>query len=175
MKNIPLYEVRQVNTLKQLLSTSTELYSDRTAFWVKRKGNDKYQPITYKEFNADVTALGTAFLELGLKGKRIAVIGENRYEWIIAYMAAVCGVGMVIPLDKELPENEIESLLVRSQANAVVYSGSCRNSILSISSRIDFIDSYIDMDAGAASAENTAIIPLSGLIEKGRAALDRAI
>ena len=50
-----------------------------------------------------IDALGTALINMGLKNKRIAVIGENRLEWEIAYLAIVCGTGIVVPLDKSLP------------------------------------------------------------------------
>ena len=59
---------------------------------------------------------------MGLEGERIAVISENRYEWGVAYLAAVTGVGVVVPLDKALPDNEIENLIVRSEVKAIVYS-----------------------------------------------------
>ena len=59
---------------------------------------------------------------MGLKGKRIAVISENRYEWEVAYLAICCGTGIVVPLDKALPANEIEGLVVRSEVEAIFYS-----------------------------------------------------
>ncbi|NTV89555.1 MAG: long-chain fatty acid--CoA ligase, partial [Clostridiales bacterium] len=90
---------------------------------------------------------GTSLLELGLNVKRIAVIGENRYEWVTAYMATVCGVGTIVPLDRELPENEIESLLSRARVNALFFSGSCRKSITAIAKRVSFIEYYADMDS----------------------------
>lgn len=65
---------------------------------------------------------GTAFIKIGLKGKRIAVIGENRYEWGLSYLAITCGTGIVVPLDKSLPENEIQSLIERSEVEAICYS-----------------------------------------------------
>ena len=65
---------------------------------------------------------GTALIKLGLKGKRIAVIGENRYEWGMAYLAVTCGTGVVVPLDKSLPENEIKSLVERSEVEAILYT-----------------------------------------------------
>ena len=46
---------------------------------------------------------------MGLKDKRIAVISENRYEWELAYLSSAAGTAVVVPLDKSLPENEIES------------------------------------------------------------------
>lgn len=78
--------------------------------------------ITYKEYYRDINRLGTALIEMGLKGKRIAIIGENRYEWEVAYLAICCGTGIVVPLDKALPENEIEGLIVRSEVEAIFYS-----------------------------------------------------
>lgn len=68
-----------------------------------------------------VDSLGTALIELGLKDKRIAIIGPNRYEWEIAYLAVACGTGIVVPLDKSLPENELETLIARSEVEAIFY------------------------------------------------------
>lgn len=165
MKNIPLYEVRPIRTLKELLNSSVELFADKPALWVKRDESEDYQPITYKQYKDDVVAFGTGLLSLGLKGKRIAIIGENRYEWVTAYMAVTNGVGVVVPLDKELPENEIESLLIRSKADAIVFSGNLRNSISNISKRIDFISSYIDMDL--KTGDTPGVISYQALLEKG--------
>ncbi|HOJ80738.1 MAG TPA: hypothetical protein PLG72_07800, partial [Clostridiales bacterium] len=77
MKNIPLYEVRKIKSIKDMMETSVELYSDKTAFLYKPKGSDKYVPVTFRQFKDDVDALGTALIDLGLKGGRIAIIGEN--------------------------------------------------------------------------------------------------
>ena len=59
---------------------------------------------------------------MGLKDKRIAVISENRYEWELAYLSIAAGTGIVVPLDKALPDNELESLILRSQVEAIFYS-----------------------------------------------------
>ena len=109
MKNIPLYDVRKVKSIKEVLETSTSLYGERTAFLNKRKGNDTFDSITFKQFKTEVDALGTALIDMGLKDCRIAIIGENRYDWVLSYMAVVNGTGIVVPLDNQLPENEIES------------------------------------------------------------------
>lgn len=165
MKNIPLYDVRKVRSIKEVLDTSAALFSDRTAFLVKPKGVEKYEPVTFRQFKTDVDALGTALIDLGLKGGRVAIISENRYEWAVGYMAVVNGTGIIVPLDKELPENEIENLLVRSKADAVIFSANCREHILNISKRIHFIKHYIDMDA-QNEGEN-GLIPMKVLINKG--------
>lgn len=170
MKNIPLYEVRKVKTIKDVLDSSAELYSDRIAFLQKRKGNDKYEPVTYRQFKAEVDALGTELTDMGLKGGRIAIISENRYDWVVSYMAVVNGTGIVVPLDKELPENEIENLLVRSNADAIIFSGNLREHIENISKRISFVKYYIDMDAESESGNG--FVPLKSLVDKGRKLVD---
>lgn len=166
MKNIPLYEVRKVKSIKEVLDTSAAIYTDRTAFLSKRKGNDNYVPVTFRQFKSDVDALGTALLDMGLKGGRVAIISENRYEWVVGYMAVVNGTGIVVPLDKELPENEIENLLVRSKADAILFSSNSRDHIINISKRLDFVKYYIDMDA-QSDGEN-GFISLKTPLENGR-------
>jgi len=106
--------------LKDMLRHVEENYGDRTAYILQEKEGKR--EITHKQFRKDVNSLGTAFIEMGLKDKRIAIIGENRYEWEVAYLAVAAGTGIVVPLDKALPENEIESLIVRSEVEAIIYS-----------------------------------------------------
>jgi len=165
MKNIPLYEVRKVKSIKEVLDTSAAIFSDRTAFLSKHKGNDNYIPIKFKQFKTDVDTLGTALHNLGLKDGRVAIISENRYEWVVGYMAVVNGTGVVVPLDKELPENEIENLLNRSKADAVIFSANCKEHIINISKRINFVKYYIGIDA--QDDGDHGFISLKTLLDKG--------
>ena len=102
--------------LKDMLKQSGEKYGDCDAFILKDR------TVTHKEFREEINYLGTALIDMGLKGKRIAVISENRYEWEVAYLAIATGTGIVVPLDKALPENEIESSIIRSEVEAIFYS-----------------------------------------------------
>ncbi|HHW30391.1 MAG TPA: AMP-binding protein [Clostridiaceae bacterium] len=170
MNNVPLYDVRPIRDIKDMLNSSVSLYKDRAAFWVKSKTSGNYEPITYGRLKEDVDALGTALIDLGLKGKRIALIGENRYEWAISYLATVNGVGIIIPLDRELPENEIESLLTRSAANALIFTSYNKESVLNISSRINNIQYYIYADH---DIESNKVISLNSLIEKGKELINK--
>lgn len=108
--------------LKDMLRQSGEAYGDRPAYVFKTDKEGEFRTITHKEFRNEINALGTALIKMGLKDKRIAVISENRYEWELAYLAIAAGTGVVVPLDKALPDNELESLILRSQADAVFYS-----------------------------------------------------
>ena len=118
----PIHEFTKFNDLKDMLKISGEKFGDRPAYIYKTEVEGKFREITHKEFREEVDALGTALISMGLKNKRIAVISENRYEWGMAYLAVVCGTGIVVPLDKSLPENEIESLINRSEVEAIFYS-----------------------------------------------------
>ena len=118
----PIHEFTRFENIKDMLKKSGEQYGDRPAYIFKTDEPGKFREITHKEYREEVDALGTALISLGLKDKRIAVISENRYEWGMAYLATVCGTGVVVPLDKSLPENEIESLINRSEVEAIFYS-----------------------------------------------------
>lgn len=118
----PINQFEKITDLKDMLKKSGEKFGDRPAYIYKTDVEGKFRVITHREVREDIDGLGTALIDLGLKDKRIAVISENRYEWGIAYLAAVCGTGVVVPLDKSLPDNEIESLINRSEVEAIFYS-----------------------------------------------------
>jgi long-chain acyl-CoA synthetase len=146
MKNGELYEVRPIKDLKDMLYSSVEIYGDKAAFLSKPKGSSEYVPISYNQYKSDVNAMGTAFIDLGLKNQRIALIGENRYEWSISYLSTVNGTGVVVPLDKELPANEIELLLERSGAIAIIYSESIKDKIEPLAQKATSLQYFISMD-----------------------------
>ena len=116
-----LYDYMKIDNLKDMLAKSGKEYANKIAYEIKIE-EGKYQKITHKEVRQMIDALGTALIDMGLKDKRIAVIGENRMEWEIAYLSIVCGTGIVVPLDKSLPENELKSLIQRSEVEAIFYS-----------------------------------------------------
>ena len=116
-----LYDYIEIRDLKDMLNKTRKLYGERPAYKIRTE-EGKYKIYTHNEVRDMIDSLGTALIDLGLKGKRIAVIGENRYEWEIAYLSVVCGTGIVVPLDKSLPENELESLIERSEVEAIFYT-----------------------------------------------------
>lgn len=127
--------------------------------------NNNYIEITHKQVRDMINSLGTALISLGLKDKRIAVIGENRYEWEIAYLATCCGTGVIVPLDKLLPEKELESLIERSDVEAIFFSGKYEEVLKKIkdnpSNKLKYL---ISMDR---SSKENDIYSEQELIEKG--------
>ncbi|MDO4486754.1 MAG: AMP-binding protein [Bacillota bacterium] len=115
-------ESRPITDIKNMIETSAALYADNTAFMQKDSSDSPYREISYREMMDDVNGLGTALIDKGLKGKRIAVIGENCYQWAVSYLAAVCGTGVVVPLDKELNEEEIRNLIIKADVECVLFA-----------------------------------------------------
>ena len=118
----PVHEFMKFENIKDMLQKTGEKYGQRPAYKFKTEKPNEFKIITHKEFREQINALGTALIDMGLKDKKIAVISDNRYEWGLAYLAIVAGTGVVVPLDKALPNNEIESLIKRSGVEAIFYS-----------------------------------------------------
>lgn len=108
--NKKFYNVREIKDLRDLINQSVKLYADRPAFEVKNKKGDHFE-ITYKQYDEEIKALGTALVDMGLSGEKIAVGGDNSYEWCLSYMATVTGVGVIVPVDKELLFDDINQIL----------------------------------------------------------------
>ena len=157
-----LYKYIEITDLKDMLKKSGQKYGKNIAYKI-RKEEGKYKTYTHEEVRKMIDGLGTSLIDMGLKDKRIAVIGENRFEWEIAYLSIVCGTGIVVPLDKSLPENELESLLKRSEVEAIICSGKYIETLKKV--RNKSLKYIISMDLEKTEDE---IISQKELIEKGK-------
>jgi long-chain acyl-CoA synthetase len=124
MKTYKLYNSEKIHDLREMLETSVRNYGAKPLFYQKKDG--AYVAHTYSEFYKDVRTLGAAFFRRGLAGKRIIVTGENCYAWSVTYMATVCGLGVIVPVDKEIPAEELANIAKISGATAIVFSEKCR-------------------------------------------------
>ena len=141
-----LYEYEKITDLKDMLEKSGKEYGNKIAYKIKIDKN-KYKTFTHSKVREMINGLGTRLIDMGLKGKKIAVIGENRYEWEIAYLAIVCGVGIVVPLDRSLPENELEKLIDRSGVEAIFFSNKYEETLKNIVNRgVGKLKTLISMD-----------------------------
>ena len=118
MKNVKEYE-----NIKDMVIDVSSKRRNQTIFIKKYKEEKetRYENITYDKFLKDIQAFGTDLYKLGLKDKRVAVIGRNRYEWIVAHLSVLLGGMVSVPLDKELKIDELENSLIRSEAEAIVF------------------------------------------------------
>lgn len=164
-----LFDAVEFDDIRGVVKNVIAKYPDNNAFIIKKKqGKDvEYENITYKRFGEEIDALGTALIDLGLKGKRVAVIGQNRYEWALGYLAVVNGTGVVVPLDKGLPEGEIESLLQRSYSDAIIFDKSYSDIMKKIrDSKSTKVEHFICMD------ESDEFETVSNLIKRGKVLLN---
>lgn len=161
------HEIGKIQDLRQLLDRAAEKYGDKIAFEYKKDATDKNSEIivkTFNQFKKDAKKLSTIFLNMGLEGKRVAVIGNNSYSWCVTYMAVVSGDMVIVPLDKALPDTEIKSLIKRSKADAVVFDKKYVDVFEEIrKENKSNLQYYICMD----DIESANVIKYSELMQKG--------
>lgn len=165
-KKKKFHKPRKITDLKDMLKQTYELYPNEPAYVYKTDKPGVLRYTYYKDFIDDINALGTELIEMGLKDKKIAVISENREEWGKAYLATVCGTGVIVPLDKLLPANELESLIVRSGVEAIFYSKAYDDVMADIKKRnTTDLRYYISMDL---DKRKNGIFSQNELIKKGK-------
>ncbi len=134
------------NTFQEVFEDVTVRFKDNVLVTEKFDHKGNFENITYGEFREDVIGLGTGLIEyLGLRDKRVVIISETTYDWYVSYMALLCGVGIAIPMDKELPENEFINLVKRSKASAIIYSKKKKELIEKTREQLGDIDYFIEM------------------------------
>lgn len=106
--------------LKDMINCVAADFKENAVFRYNRDG--KRVEITFDRFKRDIDSFGTYLYDKGYKGKKIALLGENSYEWVLTYFAVVNGGNVIIPIDKELKPNEILALLKSGETDLLVYS-----------------------------------------------------
>lgn len=169
MKENCLYQPEEVLDFKHLLKRTVKLYGNKVAFIYKKNPEAKnpvYIQKTYCDFQSDINGLCTRLLDLGLENKRVAIIAPNRYEWCVSYLAITTANIVVVPLDKSLPENEIESLILRSEVEAIIFDSKYLDILEKIREKnISNLKHYICMDF-STSTEN--ILSYFQLVQEGK-------
>ena len=141
-RNTPYEDKTNYKTIKEAFLESVKKYPKEECILEKPSHKEAYKIITYSEFKNDIWALGTSLIKmLNLKDKRVVIVGETQYGWYVSYMAMLCGVGIAVPTDRELPVNELENIIKRSKATAVIYS----NDIREIKEKVPEVEYFIEM------------------------------
>ena len=124
-KEYPYYNVAEPSDLKELIKYCADIYGDKTAFWYRKKGEEK--KISFVQLRNDINAFGTYLHSKDYKGAHIAIMGENSYEWIVSYFAVVNGGNVVVPIDKEATAEDVKFQLDKSDATLFIHSDSYSN------------------------------------------------
>ena len=123
-ENRKVYEPRVVKNFREMIEYSVKNYANNVAYKYKKDGdlkNVQYIEKTYNEVGEDIKSLATELLSRGLEKKKIVLIGNNRYEWCISYLAVTTANMIIVPMDKALPSNEIEKLVEKSEADVAIF------------------------------------------------------
>ena len=170
-KSRKVHNVQQISDYREMLKMVEEKYSDNIAYKFKKNANtpsQEYVNITYKQFIEDVKALSTGLLETIEEREKIALIGNNRYEWCMSYLAVTTGNMIVVPLDKALPDNEIETLIEQSEAETIIFDKKYEDIMLKIKAQNGRINKLICMD----DIENSQVENLSDILKQGKDLLE---
>ena len=171
MRSETFFDYPVFNNVKEVIYHSVEKYPNNVAFRLKEKNGEeiKYLDITYTEFLDEVNSFGTGLFKLGLRGKRVAILSKNRYEWPLTYVALLFGGIIAVPLDKGLTDIEIENSILRSKVDAIVYEEKYTEIIEKIrESKKSNLKEFISMDKIENARYIKDVIDLGKVeIEKG--------
>ena len=156
-----------ITDLRHLIVTSAELYGDKPRYIFKDKKTRKDVNFSFNDFLRSMNAAGTAFSALDLMGKTVAVIGDTHPLYIVTYYAVVNGNGMIVPLDKEINDDELVNFLIRSHAEAVVYTESQNERMAAIADRVKDVRYFIPLAPAASDEGRDRVISWEAIQKKG--------
>ena len=156
-QSYPLYDVKRITNLRQLIDLRAEESKDIVAF-AYEKGKNRTVKITYDLLKEQTEALGTAWFDMGIKNTRVAILGENSYNWLLTFFSVIGGNNIAVPIDKELSTNMIEKLIRDSGCSVLVYSGTY----------VDIVDELQKV----LSIQFISMDELAVLIDKGKRLID---
>ena len=159
----PLYKVTKPKNLRDVIKTRLKEFPDNPVFLVKEKKGGEYVPISTEKYDHDIDSLGTALMHYVPKGSRVAILSETRYEWYTSYLATTNGTGCVVPLDKELKAEEIESMLNRAEVDILIFSKTKKDVVEAVYGKIPTMKYWISMD----DTDDERFVSYSKFIKEG--------
>ena len=162
-----------ITDLRHLIVTSAEIYGDKPRYVFKDKKTRKDVAFSYNDFLSEMNGAGTAFSALDLMGKTVAVIGDTHPLYIVTYYAVANGNGMIVPLDKEINDDELVNFLIRSHAEAVVYTESQNLRMAAIADRVPGIRYFIPLTPAESDAGKDRVLSWEELQKLGKEELDK--
>lgn len=145
-KNYPLYETTFFENFRVMTENVAKKYPDRVAISYKKHPRDRETvDVTYAEARDYIRDMGTELIHMGLRDKHVAIIGESSYEWICSYFSLMSIGAVTVPMDKDLPADEMAGILDFADCEAVFYSPVIEDKIISIMDRLPRIKTYVCM------------------------------
>lgn len=169
-KNKECYPGTDYKTVKEIFDRSTKLFADKEFILETFNKKTGFEEITYGQFRRDVIDFGTGLTKaLKLEGERVIIISETTYNWYVSYIALLCGAGIAVPCDKELPENELVNIIKRSRASAVIFSPKMKDLVKKAVSHCKGVRFCIEMKSDSGFDEkDDRFVGFNYVMEEGR-------
>lgn len=168
IKNYPLYKVPEIKSIQDMLLRCAKEYGDKLA--LEDLNDTPIKQLTFNQLHDYVIRFGKALFDIGIKERdHIAIISENRVQWSLTYFTAMCFNLVVVPIDKNLSQNEILNIIHESESKAIVFSGGFEPLMKEKMDSLLNLKYYINMD----SKENDGnIFSMMKMIGKQSASID---
>ena len=146
VKGTPIFTAERAENLHELMMKTCDRFAESDAFIFRRSPKQSEVHRTFYDFGEDIRNLGTYLLNSPYKMDRMAVVGENAYEWFVSYNAILSSGGIGVPLDRALPEDELIQLLIRSKSKIIFYHAKHHKMMLSIAAKVKSGELDIPLD-----------------------------
>ena len=122
-RNYPLYETTVFEDFRIMTENVANKYPGRIAISYKKNPKDeKTVKITYTEMREYIRGMGTELISMGCRDKHVGLVGESSYDWVSSYFGLMSIGAVVVPIDKDLPTEEIASILKTAECEYIFYS-----------------------------------------------------
>ena len=156
-KNYPIYKTTFIDDMRSLVEEAAQNFSDSTAISYKENYWDKeVRKVSFTQWRDDVRNLGTALIANGLREENIAIVGENSYGWCCSFFAVMAIGSVTVPVDKELPVEDIDGIITTTGCKAVIFGKSAEAKVKEILRNGGFKSVEILISVAAESSVATA-------------------
>lgn len=162
-KDYEFNKVKKIDTINEMLELAVKEDGNKLAF--KYKVKDDVKEVTYKEFQNDTIYLGTALHSLGINESHAAVIGENSYNWITVYLTVLKSNNVIVPIDKELPTQDIITVLNHSDSEVLFYAKKYEKCINEFKNSLPNIKYFIGFEE---KEDSDRVLSYSKLMKTGK-------
>ena len=122
LKNYPLNDTVKIDSIAHMIDLCVKDAGEKTAFMYKTGRNDSVHSVTYKEFSDDILALEKGMAKIGIKKTHISILSENSYKWINVFMSVLKSDSVFVPIDKELPFEDVLYVASHSDCRVLFFS-----------------------------------------------------
>ncbi len=146
-KELKLYSVPRIESVQDMILQSTKKYKSKLS--IEDLNKTPIQKVTYEELLDNILRFGSALKKIGIKERtHIAIIGENRVQWSISYLTSMCYNMVVVPIDRNLKENEVLNIIHESDSEAIIFSDNFSHMLAERKSSLKKLKYFISMDNG---------------------------